>query len=328
MSLLTNNNHPTFEKTLNKQFMKKILVLIALCAFAFGAFAQPYTWTAQGPTGIWTNPDSWDVTPAAPLGQLWPSTSDDIVIIKDLTVMIANMTVSVKSITIDNLFLPTQLLINDGISISTTEDVIIQGAQVSSVILGNGSTLNVGDGPEDGLTLDGTIGAGGYSIINSSGYFYHNSGQINLTGDLDINISTSEAIPSSTDKYNYFVGAGAEYTLSATTIDFNINIQNGNLGTKEEIYFENATITNSSTGGQTTLSLQNTDGTDNGFSFLTDMNLGLVNIEVGTGNTVLFDNLTDPPTGDVYFKGLNVISGEFEMATGSLLTVDPASSGL
>jgi hypothetical protein len=308
--------------------MKKFLVIAALSFVACGLTAQPYTWTAiLGGDGLWTSSSNWLTLDGAPYD--YPQTSDDIVVIKDVPFILAMTSVSVKSITIDNSFFATQLIINDGTSVTTTDDVILQGlvSTNSSIVLGNGSALNVGDGPEDGLTLDGLITASGYSVLNTSGYFYHSSGQINLSGDLDINISTSGAIPSSTDQYNYFVGNLAEYVISGTP-EFNINIENGNLGTKAEIYIENATVTNNSTGGQTTLTLKNTDGTDNSFSFLTDMNLGKVNIDIGTGNTVVFDNLTNPPAGDVFFKGLNVLSGEFEMATGSLLTVDPSSDGL
>lgn len=328
MCLLTNSNHFTFERTVNKQFMKKLFILLFISSMSFVACAQPYTWNALiNGGGIWENPLSWENVDGAPYP--FPQTNNDIVIIKDFPIpFLVSSSHIVKSLTIDNLIIATQLLINDGVSITTTGDVLIQGPMVSSIILGNGSTLTVGDGPEDGLSLDGTIAASGYSVINTSGYFYHNSGQINLTGDLTMNISTSSAIPSSTEKYNYFVGSSAEYVIGAETIDFNINIQNGNLGTKEEVYIEGATVTNNSTGGQTTLTLQNIDGTDNSFSFLTDMNLGQVNIDVGESSNVLFDNLTDPPAGDVYFKGLNVISGEFEMAAGSLLTIDPASDGL
>jgi len=309
--------------------MKKLLAIFTLCTFAIGASAQPYTWESIS-GGSWINPATWNNIDNAPYD--YPQTTDDIVTIKNTLFPVAlGIDVNLNSITIDTEGTNQGIfLINSNLNVSTTENFIMMsnGVFPSTLLVSDGVTIKVGDGTEDGLIVDGLINITGASEINVGGFFRHIGGKISLTSDLMLNVAEQGAIPVVVDEQTLYIGSQAEYQIGTGNINFTINVKNGNLGTNEEIYIENATVTNSSTEGQTTLNLQNTDGADNNYTFLTDLNLGTVNIDIGTGNTVVFDNLTDPPTEDVFFKELNVISGEFEMATGSLLTVDPASSGL
>lgn len=329
MSLFSSINHSIFGKTLNKRFMKNFFALVTMILLGLSGFAQPYTWYGNA-AGIWTNPNTWIKPAGAPPTQFWPSTSDDIVIIKDVFPVLANFDITIKSLTIDTEVGYCQLIVNDGVTITISDDlsVLSSGIFDAQLLFSGSAIVNVGDSSEDGITVEGTVTTTGNSKLTSGGYFYHNSGKVSFSGNFELDISTAGAIPSLTDKYNFYIGPDATYEFGTGVVDLTINVFNGNLGAKEEVYLNNATIINNSDGGQLILGVFNTDGGVSNYSMLTDLNLGEVNIDIGTGNKLLFDNLSDPPSGDVFFKGLNVISGEFEMATGSLLTIDPASDGL
>lgn len=306
--------------------MKKPALLLTLCFIGLMTFAQPYTWTAIAP-GPWTTPGIWMNVDGSP--NSYPQTTDDIVIIKNtMGPVIANAFpgITVKSITIDNdMGLSASLLISTPFSLSTTEDFILQGdgssPDNSSLIIGGGN-LTIGGN----LIVYGSIGLSGNSTISVGGFYQHNTGTVSMSDQFTLNVSTEGAIPSNVDKNNFFIGSAANYIFLDGTVNFTLNLLNGNLGTKEEIYLEAATVTDNSTGGYLITTISNTDNIDNSFSIKTDLNLGEVKINIGATKTITFDNLTDPPTQDVNFKALNMISGKFEMVSGSLLTIDPATT--
>jgi len=309
--------------------MKKLTLLFTFSLFTMFAFAQPYTWTNSAGSGNWTNPAIW-TKPAGPAYD-YPQTTDDIVIIEDAWPGInANIDDTVQSITINNTGTNkfSQLTITSGDTVVTTGDFVIKGTNpIGSNLLFNGHSgvLVVGDGPEDGMIIEGRLQTtGDTSKILIGGYYKHLSGTVEFAGSIVFLISTKGAIPSATDEHNFFISSNAEYKFGAGTVKLLITVLNGNLSTKEEVYLEDATVTTTpTTTGWTITLIGNDDGSDNSYAMKTDMGLGEVGINIGDA-TMTYENVTADKK--VVFRELYLFSGHFDMQPGSLLEIEPTAT--
>ena len=306
--------------------MKKISLLFVFSLITAFAVGQSYNWTAAA-TGNWTAAATWTVDPAAPAGQTFPKTTDDIVVIKNYNVTTdfedENNEVIVQSVEIDNaLGIFGTLTIRPTDTVATTGELVIKEGDYngwSRILMNGGGGLRIGSS----LTIDGLITTSGNSKIDVGSFYKHNTGKVSFSGDMELDITTAGAIPSGINEHNFFIGSNAEYVFGTGTVNLLIDIFNGNLGTKEEIYLEDAKVTNNSSGGFIITLITNTDGTDNNYAMKVDMGLGQVGVDIGSA-TITYDNVT--PAKNVMFRELYLFSGHFDMQSGSLLEIEPTAT--